>query len=108
MGAFFIVLPYCDRKCGAGAVTLASSLCRVFPPTCRDALSWRQPPRVAKVTVSDFCTWLRCVVTIVEFCQQSRGALLRMRGRLIFTPPEEVSMSPSCFIKGLLIAENAG
>jgi hypothetical protein len=31
-----------------------------------------------------------------------------MRGRLIFTPPEEVSMSPSCFIKGLLIAENAG
>ncbi len=65
-------------------------------------------PRVAKVTVSDLCAWLRFVVTIVEFCQQSRGALLRMRGRLIFTPPEEVSMSPSCFIKGLLIAENAG
>jgi hypothetical protein len=31
-----------------------------------------------------------------------------MRGRLIFTPPEEVPMSPSCFTKGLLIAENAG
>jgi hypothetical protein len=46
--------------------------------------------------------------TIAEFCQQSRGALLRMRGRLIFTPPEEVPMSPSCFTKGLLIAENAG
>lgn len=30
-----------------------------------------------------------------------------MRGRLIFTPQEEVPMIPSCFSKGLLIAENA-
>ena len=31
-----------------------------------------------------------------------------MRRRLVFIHPEEVSMSFSSFIKGLLIAENAG
>jgi hypothetical protein len=31
-----------------------------------------------------------------------------MRRRLAFSPKEEVSVSHSCLIQGLLIAENAG
>jgi hypothetical protein len=44
----------------------------------------------------------------MEFRQQPRGVRPRMPGRLAFAPSEEVFMNPSCFIQGLLIAENAG
>jgi hypothetical protein len=48
------------------------------------------------------------MANIVLYGQQWRGPPARMRRRLVFIHPEEVSMSFSSFIKGLLIAENAG
>lgn len=69
------------------------------------------------------CDKLQKVVTVTGSCQQWRGTVQgfgfgvspqtvskpsRRRRRLASNPQEEVSMTPSCPIQGLLIAENAG